>query len=621
MALIAVVSRKLGTDDIALGMGSYTYTDVNGVQHTIPELNAGRLPLDSTSMVTDAIGWHPVILDLAAMVAGVGAAQETLYFYPGSYTISADLTIPANIILWIPKGGLIIVPNGVTLTIESPFDAGLFQVFSCVGTGQVIFATGVCREYHPVWFGAVCDGVADDVTPLSKCWASITSGNLRLPPTIKTSGSLTVKEYCGVVGSWDDVNYSGDDYWLKVPTLTPTHAVTLEGWTCTCTGVGNKGVLQHQDPLQVIDAAKFSQWWTIRNIKGVGNNVAGSVGLSLTQLADSIIDGVIDFSEFETAILANVTTRNKYYNPKLQTSSTLSNSTGFEWRGGYNIQEEMYSPTFILTRDGCVGLKVDSGFVSVYNPFYETENTGFKAKAFLWLTGNATGFQQSGARYGAVPGTIDNLILTDDASTLYQRGVFIGEVVAGSGAGLSLSIGTTGSPGAWQFVCPGVSMGSLLHAAVVAGTAQIIGGLSAPSTIKTPGACVNLSAAVSIPNATPTVVLFDGSVWDNDAMTNISVDPTKIICVTSGVYAINFSAGFADNSTGIRYIRIALNGVSVPGGNTIPAASVSGTYISTSSIYNLAAGDYIQGEVYQSSTVALNLNSARLTVQRISSAD
>ena len=620
MALIAVVSRKLGTDDIALGMGSYTYTDANGVQHTIPELNAGRLPLDGTSMVTDAIGWHPATLDLAAMVAGIGAAQETLYFYPGSYTISADLTIPQNIVLWVPKGGLIIVPNGVTLTIESPFDAGLFQVFSCVGTGQVIFATGTCIEYHPEWFGGTWDGVVDDVLPVGKCWDSITTGNLRLPPSLKTSGSLTLKAYCGIVGEWAAVTYTGADYWLKVPTLTPTHAVTLEGFTGTCTGAG-LGILQHQDPLQVIDATKFSQWWTIRNVKCVGNNVAGSVGMSLTQLGDSVLEGVIDIAEFETAILANVTTRNKYYNPKLQTSSTLANSTGFEWRGGYNVQEEMYSPTFILTRDGCVGLKVDAGAVSVYNPFYETENPGFKAKAFLWLTQNATGVMQSGARYAAVLGTIDNLILTDDAPTLYQRGVFIGEVVAGSGAGLSLSIGTTGSPGAWQFVCPGASMGSLLHPAVVAGTAQIIGGLSAPSTIKTPGACINLSAPVSIPNATPTVVLFDGSVWDNDAMTALTVDPTKITCITPGVYAINLSAGFADNSTGIRYVRIALNGASVPGGNTIPAASVSGTYMSTSSIYNLAAGDYIQAEVYQSSTGALALNNARLTVQRISSVD
>lgn len=154
MSIISVVGRKLGYDDVAFGVGSYTYTDVNGVQRTIPEINAGNIPLDNLAMISEAIGWHPVVSSLASTVNNLGSLPTTLYFPAGTYPIAADLTIPSNVSLRFEIGAVITIPDGITLTIEGPFFAGLYQVFSCTGTGKVDFTVGTVPYVCPEWWYA-----------------------------------------------------------------------------------------------------------------------------------------------------------------------------------------------------------------------------------------------------------------------------------------------------------------------------------------------------------------------------------------------------------------------------------------------------------------------------------
>jgi hypothetical protein len=47
------------------------------------------------------------------------------------------------------------VDTGITLTLNGPFEAGLYQVFSCTGTGSVVFGSGSYRETYPEWCGAI----------------------------------------------------------------------------------------------------------------------------------------------------------------------------------------------------------------------------------------------------------------------------------------------------------------------------------------------------------------------------------------------------------------------------------------------------------------------------------
>jgi len=70
--------------------------------------------------------------------------------------------------LEIKQGGVITIPTGATLTINGPFQAGLYQVFD--GDGSVVFGSGSVSEVYPEWWGAIADGVTD-------CSASIEAAN------------------------------------------------------------------------------------------------------------------------------------------------------------------------------------------------------------------------------------------------------------------------------------------------------------------------------------------------------------------------------------------------------------------------------------------------------------
>jgi len=76
----------------------------------------------------------------------------------GTILVTGDTTLtdPG----YISDGTIYAVATGVTLTINGYFDAGLYQVFSCTGTGAVVY-TG--RKY-PEWWGAKDDSGSTDCT-------------------------------------------------------------------------------------------------------------------------------------------------------------------------------------------------------------------------------------------------------------------------------------------------------------------------------------------------------------------------------------------------------------------------------------------------------------------------
>lgn len=69
-------------------------------------------------------------------------------------TLTGNATVPANVFLDIRNGGSIAL-NGFTLTINGPFNAGVYQVFS--GSGSVIFGAGQIIEAYPQWWGSKGD--------------------------------------------------------------------------------------------------------------------------------------------------------------------------------------------------------------------------------------------------------------------------------------------------------------------------------------------------------------------------------------------------------------------------------------------------------------------------------
>jgi hypothetical protein len=91
----------------------------------------------------------------------IGASNIILRVPAGSYSVSADVTVPANVALRMERGATLTVTNAKTLTINGPFTAGRFQVISCTGTGKVLFGPGAVQEVYPEWWGGLGDGVTE----------------------------------------------------------------------------------------------------------------------------------------------------------------------------------------------------------------------------------------------------------------------------------------------------------------------------------------------------------------------------------------------------------------------------------------------------------------------------
>lgn len=128
---------------------------------------------------------------LAEAIATLNASGDTvtLRMAAGSYAVSADLTSNSNINLRPDSGAVITVATTKTLTINGALDAGLYQIFSCAGTGKVVMKAETIKV--PEWWGAVGNDSTDDAAAL-QAWATC-GGNLWVPfKTYATGTAITV---------------------------------------------------------------------------------------------------------------------------------------------------------------------------------------------------------------------------------------------------------------------------------------------------------------------------------------------------------------------------------------------------------------------------------------------
>jgi hypothetical protein len=137
--------------------------------------------------------------DFQGAVTAIGTNPTVLHIPPSTWTIAADLTIPANITLKVPRGAILNIANGKTLTLNGGVDAGLCQIFSCTGTGKVILGPGSAKEVYPEWWGAKGDGVTDCTAAIAAATNAVDgkvpvifgAGNYLVTDTL----SLTVYKY------------------------------------------------------------------------------------------------------------------------------------------------------------------------------------------------------------------------------------------------------------------------------------------------------------------------------------------------------------------------------------------------------------------------------------------
>jgi len=109
---------------------------------------------------------------LRSVVTWVENEEVTLTVTEPS-TVSFSDTIPSNLSIVVPKGGMLNLDPGVTITDNGPFISGLYQVFS--GTGTIVFGLSSLGEVYPQWWGASGITFEDNTAHFTSAQTALTS--------------------------------------------------------------------------------------------------------------------------------------------------------------------------------------------------------------------------------------------------------------------------------------------------------------------------------------------------------------------------------------------------------------------------------------------------------------
>lgn len=125
------------------------------------------------------------------------------------------------------------------------------------------------------------------------------------------------------------------------------------------------------------------------------------------------------------------------------------------------------------------------------------------------------------------------------------------------------------------------------------------------------GARAYNSANLSIPHNTSTNLTFNSERYDTDPNGEIhstASNTGRLTCRTAGKYLLAATVAFDANATGVRSISLLLNGASFIAQVQLPSAgSTFATSLSIATLYDLAAGDYVEVAAFQTSGGALNV--------------
>ncbi|MDP3092239.1 MAG: glycosyl hydrolase family 28-related protein [Nitrospira sp.] len=94
-------------------------------------------------------------------VATLGSTATTLTIST-ALSVAMNTTVPSTLTLEFTGSGSLVIPNGVTLTINGSIKAPLTTIFTIPGTGVLRLGPRCSAKLYPQWWGAKADGIADD---------------------------------------------------------------------------------------------------------------------------------------------------------------------------------------------------------------------------------------------------------------------------------------------------------------------------------------------------------------------------------------------------------------------------------------------------------------------------
>ena len=126
-------------------------------------------------------------------------------------------------------------------------------------------------------------------------------------------------------------------------------------------------------------------------------------------------------------------------------------------------------------------------------------------------------------------------------------------------------------------------------------------------SVRFSGARVYNSGNISVPNSIGTSLTFNSERFDTDAYHSTVSNTDRLTAPVAGTYLISGTVRFESNATGVRQVTVVLNSGSPIVFFLTDAVSANVTVLNVSTVYQLAAGDYIQLRAFQNSGGSLNV--------------
>ena len=186
---------------------------VQELENTFSERQVGPFVDRGGSVGFDARAYGAVLdgttNDENALANTIAAAQasgiKAVTVAGGTALVGSALTVPKGVTLRVLEGAQIKPANGVTVTINGAFEAGLYQVFDTSAGGTIAFGPGAVERVLPQWWGAKGDGATDDAAAIQSMIDAIEAaggGVCYLPPgTYLVGSTIELKDGVTLQGS------------------------------------------------------------------------------------------------------------------------------------------------------------------------------------------------------------------------------------------------------------------------------------------------------------------------------------------------------------------------------------------------------------------------------------
>lgn len=365
--------------------------------------------------------------DAAAVALG-----EPLVVPAGTYTPAASLTLASPVVL--AGGAKFTVATGITLTFNGGFSAfPYFRIFTCTGTGKVVFGDGVLEDGYSEWWGAkVNNGGAAGATTLAALTAAIAAC-----PTVRLFGGDYFISAGLVINDHHRTLRGHAPYWRDAN--SPATRIVLQsaaGQVLTVTPAVDPGT----DTSGFTRAVKLSDFELTRNVapapNSAGNELTGPIGLLLAKTLDTVIERVYT-TEHSVGFALNGTIRTnlvrcRSFRSLVGTGANTANDKFWAYylNGDANIGLAGGNATTLVTDCNAVlggtpalveaiGMLLTTSYVDTFLQRFETAGAFTKG---LWAAGTRTG--SAGAQK---TGNADLHIIGCIFDGWTERGVYIAD--------------------------------------------------------------------------------------------------------------------------------------------------------------------------------------------------